>query len=71
MEEKIMEEKILNSFVKKMKGEVNKEDLLVFIPDCFGDDNEYYCEVMEKWDNGKVWEVETTRSCNVKDIYEL
>lgn len=66
-----MEEKILNSFVKKMKGEVKKEDLIVSIPDCFGDDDEYYCEVLEKENNGRVWNVETTRNYNVKTIDEM
>ena len=63
-----MEEKILNSFKKKAK-EAKDLDLIVSIPEDF--DYEHECEVMEKQDNGKVWNVVCTRSGNVKDYYEI
>lgn len=45
------EEKLLKLFQEKEK--VNTNNLLVSIPDCFENDNEYI--VMEKAENGKVW----------------
>lgn len=65
-----MEQKILEQFKKKMKME-ERNDLIISL-DC--DDFGNYlntCEVMEKQTNGKVWDVITTRSGNIKSIYEL
>lgn len=45
------EEKLLKLFQKKEK--VNTNNLLISIPDNFENDNEYI--VMEKEENGKVW----------------
>ncbi len=65
-----IEEKILESFKKKMKGEADDLELGVALdPEAW--EEEHYCEVMEHQDNGKVWEVKTTKNGNVIEIYEL
>ena len=71
--EKLLEEKILASFKKKLGKEAKGLDLFVAIsPDCWSDwENTYTCEVMEKQDNGKVWSLECTKSGNIKDYYQL
>ena len=71
--EKLLEEKILASFKKKLGKEVKGLDIMVaFNYDCWPDDEGYYLvEVMERQDNGKVWTCECTKSGNIKDYYEL
>lgn len=64
-----LEEKVLKSFIKYEGKEVEGLELIVAIPDCWGDDDEYYCQVLESKDNGKVWEVTCTRTGNVKGTY--
>ena len=68
-----LEEKILKSFKKYMKEEVEGLDLIVSTtPDCWPDfEGAYTCEVMEKQDNGKVWTCECTKSGNIKATYKL
>ena len=69
----ILEEKILNSFIKYMGNEVDNLDLFVaYIEDNWPDeDGVYSCEVMEQQDNGRVWTCECTKNGKVKDVYEL
>ena len=65
-----MEEKILKSFIKYMGKEVEGLDLIVSIdPESW--EEEHNCVVMEKQDNGKVWDVSCTRNGNVKDAYQV
>lgn len=65
-----IEEKILETFKKKLGAEAKKLNLMVSLdPEAWEED--HYCEVMEKQDNGKVWEVKTTRSGKVIEIYEI
>lgn len=73
MKEETLEEKILKSFIKYEGKEVEGLDLIVcWIPDNWPDfGNVYSCEVMESQDNGKVWEVECTKSGKVKNTYLL
>jgi hypothetical protein len=68
-----LENTILQSFIKKMGKEVDGLDLIVaFSEDTWpDDDNIYQSIVMERQDNGKVWNVECTRNGRVKDIIEL
>lgn len=68
-----LEEKILKSFIKYMKKEVDNLKLIVCIsPDCWPDDyNAYTCEIMEEQDNGRAWSCECTKNGNVKDVIEL
>lgn len=69
----LIEEKILFNFKKKMKDEVKDLDLFVALAeDTFPDeDGVYSCQVMERQDNGKVWDVICTKSGNIKDVYQL
>ena len=73
MKEETLEEKILKSFIKYEGKEVEGLDLIVcWTPDCWPDfENTYSCEVMESQENGKVWEVECTKSGKVKNTYLL
>ena len=68
-----LEEKILVAFNKYMGEEVKGLDLIISIcPDCWPDyEGTYSCEVMEKQDNGKVWNVECTKFGKIKDCIEL
>ena len=62
-----MEQKILESFKKRMGKKVQGLDLLVSLNgDCGDWDNT--CEIMETKDNGKVWLVECTKTGNIKSI---
>ena len=63
-----MEEKILNSFKKKLK-DVKNLDLIVSLPDTFEELHE--CEILENLENGRVWNIICTKNGNVKDYYEL
>ena len=60
-----IEEKIKEQFIKK----IGINDIIVSIPDDI--EESLSCEVMEKKDNGKVWEVELTKNYNIKSIYDL
>ena len=64
-----MEEKILNSFKKKLGKKAEGLDLIVSIPDNFEDEKE--CTILETKDNGKVWQLICTKTGNVKDILEI
>lgn len=66
-----MEQKILESFNKKMGKEVQGLELLVALNTDEYDNWDKTCEVMETKDNGKVWFVECTKTGNVKSIYQL
>lgn len=67
-----LEEKLLQSFIKYMGDEVKGLDLIIaFSPDTFPDDEGVYSFiVMEREDNGKVWDCECTRSGKIKDVIE-
>ena len=60
-----MEEKILKQFKRILGKEVKGLNLIISMPDDFEEEPE--CVIMEKRDNGKVWDVVG----NIKDYYEL
>lgn len=64
-----LEEKILKSFKTKRK-EFNSLDLIIAL-DLDLWEEERYCEIMEEKENGKVWEVKTTKTGNVIDFFEI
>jgi len=66
-----LENSILKSFIKYMKNEVNNLDLFVSLPDEETWDEEKECVVMEKQDNGRVWNVICNKNNKVIDVYEL
>lgn len=69
----MIEEKVLENFKRKMKEKVKDLDLIaVFNEDAWPDeDGNYFIEVLERKDNGRVWTLECTRSGNIKEVYEL
>ena len=69
----MLEEKILNSFIKYEGKDVDGLDLFVALTDDNWPDYDgvYSCEVMEKQDNGKVWYCECTKNGNIKETYML
>lgn len=70
---KELEEKVLKSFIKCEGKEVESLDLIVCIADDEFPDDEgiYQAQVMERQDNGRVWNCICTRTGNVKETYEL
>lgn len=70
---KELEEKILKSFIKYEGKEVAELELFVVISEDEFPDEEgiYHAQVMERQDNGRVWECTCTRTGNVKETYEL
>ena len=64
-----MEEKILKQFKRILGKEVKGLNLIISMPDDFEEEPE--CVIMEKRDNGKVWDVVCTKKGNIKDYYEL
>lgn len=62
-----MEQKIIESFKKNMKGEADNLDLIV----SFSDEDENEVEIMERKDYGRVWVCKVTKNGNVTDIHEL
>ncbi len=63
-----MEEKILSSFKQKEK-ELKDLELIISMSDDFEETHE--CEILEKKENGRVWNIVCTKSGNVKDYYEM
>ena len=70
---KELEEKILKSFIKKEGKEVEELDLVVATCEDEWPDYEgvYHAQVMERQDNGRVWECTCSRNGNVKETYEI
>ena len=68
-----LEEKILRSFIKYKGKEVEGLDLMVaFCEDTWPDDEGIYtCVIMEKQDNGMVWDCECTKSGKVIETIKL
>lgn len=69
--EKTLEQKIFEQFIKKMGKEVEGLDLFPAIEEDTWDEGENLCLVMEKQDNGKVWECSCTKTGKIKDIIEI
>lgn len=66
-----LEEKIFKQFIKKMGKEVEGLDLFPALEEDSWDEGENCCLIMEKEDNGKVWECYCTKNGNIKDIIEI
>lgn len=71
--EKQLEEKIFEQFIKKMGKEVEGLDLFPALEEDSWDDDEpeNLCLIMEKEDNGRVWECSCTKSGKIKTILEI
>ena len=65
-----MEQKILEEFKKKMKMQ-DRDDLRIHLDTDDWGNYEGECEIYEAADFGKVWNVITTKTGRIKDIWEL
>lgn len=65
-----MEQKILDEFKKKMKMQ-DRTDLKIQLDTDDWGNYENECEIYEAANNGRVWNVTTTRTGKIKSIYEV
>lgn len=67
----MLNEIILDAFKSKMGKEISKLDLIITLD--FDDWGNYMneCEIFENTTNGRTWNVITTKSGKIKNIFEV